>query len=214
MRLLNVGGGSKDQPIPEIYKDYEHVLLDIAAGPDVDLCMDARDLVLFAEKRPAGYDAVYCSHNLEHYFAHDVPKVLAGMRQVLKPGGQVHIVVPNIGQLICDMLAMRIDLEDVLFQAEAGPITCLDVIWGYGPEIEESGQDFYAHKTGFTAKRLHRVLMSAGFTDIKVYTNPPSLELIAFGKAPALKGIDDALQERETASVSARQTSEDRQEVG
>lgn len=182
MKLLNVGGGSKEVPIPDMYQDYEHDLLDIAAGPDVDFVCDARKMAF--NLSPCIYDAVYCSHNLEHYFAHDVPVVLAGMKFVLKPGGAVHIVVPNIGQLICDMLALRIDLEDVLYQSESGPITCLDVIYGYGPEIEESGQDFYAHKTGFTAKRLHRVLMSAGFTDIKVYTNQPSLELIGMAKAP------------------------------
>ena len=35
----------------------------------------------------AEYDSVYCSHNLEHYHRHEVPRVLAGFRHVLKAGG-------------------------------------------------------------------------------------------------------------------------------
>ena len=49
-----------------------------------------------------------------------------------------------------------LDIDDVLYQSPAGPITVLDVIYGYAAEIESSGQDFFAHKTGFTEKSLAR----------------------------------------------------------
>lgn len=45
MRVLNVGGGSKAIPIPARYTGWEHVLLDIEPLPDVDVVMDARDLI-------------------------------------------------------------------------------------------------------------------------------------------------------------------------
>lgn len=182
MRLLNVGGGSKKTPIPDKYVGWTHDLLDIQEGPDVDYVCDARDMPdRFGPMSPCIYDVVYCAHNLEHYFAHDVPKVLMGMVYVLKPGGHVHIIVPNLGQLICDMLDLQLDLEDVLYKSDAGPITPLDVFFGYGKEIEESGQDFYAHKTGFTATRLHKCLQRAGFKNVQVTANLPSLELEAYG---------------------------------
>src|ERR1044072_8619809 len=137
MRLLNVGGGSKKTPIPDKFAGWDHILLDIDPGPDVDIVTDARNMIEMSLPRD-GYDAVYCAHNLEHYYDHDVPLVLAGMRAWLKPDGTVHIVVPNLGQLICDMIELRIDLEDILYQSDAGPITPLDVFFGYRREIEES----------------------------------------------------------------------------
>jgi SAM-dependent methyltransferase len=178
MRLLNVGGGSKAIPLPARYEGWEHVLLDIAPGPDVDIVMDARDLHWDHKNRC--YDAVYCAHNLEHYADHEVGQVLAGFWRVLKGGGHIHIVVPNIGQLICEMVEHHIDLEDVLYMTATGEITPLDVLYGYGPEVE-SGNPFYAHKTGFTARRLHRVLEEAGFKDVKVVANLATLELEGTG---------------------------------
>ena len=177
MRVLNVGGGKKSTPIPSKFDGWEHVLLDIFPGPDVDIVADAREMVAWI---PQQFDAVYSAHNLEHYHDHEVGWVLEGMHAALIPGGEVHIVVPNIGQLICEMVEHRIDLEDVLYMSPAGEITPLDVLFGYRPEVE-SGNPFYAHKTGFTAKRLHKVLEKAGFKDVKVVADLDRLELEGTG---------------------------------
>lgn len=186
-KLLNIGGGSKDIPLPEEYADCRHDLLDIALADDVDILCDARQLA--EHICCASYDVVYCSHNLEHYYEHEVPRVLYGIKYVLKPGGVVHIVVPNIGQLICMMVEGHIDLEDVLYECAAGPIRPLDVLYGWGKEIEESGEPFYAHKTGFTAKRLHGILAAAGFQDVKVSADLENLQLIALGKSAGGKSV-------------------------
>lgn len=181
MRLLNVGGGSKATPIPARYEGWEHVLLDIAPGPDVDIVADARELGTLPLELGGFFHTVYCAHNLEHYHAHEVPTVLAGMRSVLQHGiGEVHIIVPNIGQLIVEMVEHKIDLDDVLYMSPAGEIHPLDVLFGFGPEVK-SGNPYYAHKTGFTARRLHRVLEEAGFQDVKVVANLAALELEGTG---------------------------------
>ena len=52
------------------------------------------------------------------------------------------------------MVEKNLDIDDFLYQSPEGPITVRDVIYGYGAEIERSGNDFYAHKTGFTKKSL------------------------------------------------------------
>jgi hypothetical protein len=52
------------------------------------------------------------------------------------------------------------------------------VIYGYGTEIEQSGNDFYAHKTGFTQKSLLNLLHFAGFK--YVYAGTGNLEIFAF----------------------------------
>ena len=44
-----------------------------------------------------------------------------------------------------------------------GPILVRDVLYGYHKEIEETGQDFFAHKTGFTPKALMKFMVAQGF---------------------------------------------------
>src|SRR5438093_11913770 len=87
-RVLNVGGNSKAIPIPAHYATWNHLLLDIDPRGDPDVLCDARELdSLEAEQ----YEAVYCSHNLEHYYKHDGAKVLKGFLHVLKPQGFAEI---------------------------------------------------------------------------------------------------------------------------
>ena len=76
-----MGGNSKAIPLPPQYAGFEHLLLDIDPTGNPDVLCDARELTkLDAEQ----FDMVYCSHNLEHYYRHDVPRVLNGFFNVLK----------------------------------------------------------------------------------------------------------------------------------
>jgi len=184
-KVLNVGGNSKAIPLPAIYAGYEHHLLDIDPAGQPDLLCDARELSSLA---PGQYDAVYCSHNLEHYFRHDVPKVLAGFRHVLKEDGFAHVVVPDIGEVMRRVVTQGIDVEDILYQSHLGPITVLDVLYGYGRQIEASGKDFFAHKTGFTERSLQNALLAAGFTHIHIGTGNLDVVALAF-KAPPRPGV-------------------------
>ena len=181
-RVLNVGGGSKDIPLPPQYAGFEQVLLDIDPAGQPDLCCDAREL---ATLEPGQFDAVYCSHNLEHYHRHDVPKVLAGFRHVLKPDGFAHVRVPDIPTVMKLALDRGIDLEDVLYQSPMGPITVLDVIYGNGRQIEQSGVDFYAHKTGFSHRSLMKVLQEAGFKRSFGAMGNLEINALAFVEAPS-----------------------------
>lgn len=182
-RVLNVGGGSKQIPIPEHYRGWQHLLLDIAPGPDVDVVQDARELPRLA---PDQFDAVYCSHNLEHYFRHDCLKVLAGFLHVLKPDGFAEIRVPDMKAVVAHMARTGMDIEDVLYESPAGPITAHDVWYGWGKQIESSGVDFYAHKCGFTAKSLSAILVGAGFAHVSVGESESGFEIraVAFKKSP------------------------------
>lgn len=175
-KVLNVGGNSRDIELPAIYAGWSNVLLDIDPRGKPDVLCDAREL----SKLPAAeYDAVYCSHNLEHYYRHDVAKVLAGFRHVMKGNAFAHIRVPDIGELMQIVATDKLDIDDFLYQSAAGPITVRDVVYGYGIEIERSGNDFFAHKTGFTKKSLTETLRRAGFTHIYVGASAP-LEVAAF----------------------------------
>ena len=180
-RVLNVGGNSKDIALPPVYQGWEKVLLDVDARAKPDILCDARELARLPGNE---YDAVYCSHNLEHYHRHEVPKVLGGFRHVLKPRGFAHIRVPDMAEVMSQMVQKGLDIDDVLYQSAAGPITVRDVIYGYGVEIERSGNDFFAHKTGFTLKSLDAMLRSCGFPFIYIGTGSLEVMALAFKEPP------------------------------
>lgn len=180
-RVLNVGGNNKSIQLPPHFSGFEHLLLDIDPRGDPDIVCDARSLsTLDADQ----FDAVYCSHNLEHYYRHDVPKVLQGFLHVLKQGGFAHLRVPDMQQLMRVTVERGLDIDDVLYQSAMGPIMVLDVIYGHSGEIEQSGQDFYAHKTGFTEKSLLKALQLAGFQTTYVSINELEINALAFKGVP------------------------------
>ena len=174
-KVLNVGGNNKKIQLPPQYSDFEQVLLDIDPGVAPDIVCDARNLTTLESKQ---FDAVHCSHNLEHYYRHDVQQVLAGFLHVLKDGGFAHIIVPDINEVMRLTIERGLDIDDVLYQSDAGPIMVLDVLYGYQLEIERSGQDYFAHKTGFTQKSLTNALQKSGF--LKIYSGANNLEVHAF----------------------------------
>lgn len=180
-RLLNVGGGSKSIPLPPEYIGFEHVLLDIDPQGAPDIVLDGRQL---GELAAAQFDAIYCSHNLEHYFRHDVPKVLGGFFHVLKPGGFAQIRVPDLTELMRRVVQGKIDLEETLYVSPAGPIAPIDVIYGLGRQIETSGVDFFAHKTGFSDQSLARAVERAGFAPNFSRVADLEINLIAFKGTP------------------------------
>lgn len=180
-KVLNVGGNNKSIPLPVQYAGYEHILLDIDPKGDPDIVCDAREL---ASLEGDQFDAVYCSHNLEHYYRHDVSRVLGGFFHILKPSGFVQVLVPDLGEVMKICVEKGLDIEDELYRSPAGPIMVLDVLYGYGIEIERSGQDFYAHKTGFTHSSLKRALSSSGFSKIFCSTGNLEINAIAFKQEP------------------------------
>ncbi|MCB1977510.1 MAG: hypothetical protein KDE66_10970 [Nitrosomonas sp.] len=182
-KVLNVGGNNKSIPLPPQYTEFEHLLLDIDPRGEPDLVCDARKL---ATLDAGQFDAIYCSHNLEHYYRHDVRKVLSGFLHVLNETGFAHIRVPDIQEVMRITMEKNLDIDDFLYQSSAGPIMVSDVLYGYSVEIERSGQDFFSHKTGFTQKSLEKALQNAGFH--KIYTTTRNLEVVAL----AFKDVPDS----------------------
>ncbi|HXX85445.1 MAG TPA: class I SAM-dependent methyltransferase [Casimicrobiaceae bacterium] len=175
-RVLNVGGNSKNIPIPAYFDGWEHVLLDIDPTGNPDIVCDARKL---STLRPAQFDAVYCSHNLEHYHKHEGIVVLQGFLHVLKADGFAEIRVPDLESVMKAVVERDLDVEDTLYVSPVGSMTVRDVIYGWSVEIERSGVDFFAHKTGFTATSLRSVLLRAGFLTVLPFVARESFELRA-----------------------------------
>jgi ubiquinone/menaquinone biosynthesis C-methylase UbiE len=89
--------------------------------------------------------------------------------RVLKSKGELLITLPDI-QSVAKHVAFG-NLEEVLYISPAGPITALDVMYGFGKRIEE-GHHFMAHKTAFTAQTLGQKIAAAGFVNVKVHSDP------------------------------------------
>jgi len=181
--VLNVGGGTKDIPLPPHYANWRHDLLDIDPKGKPDVTCDARELQTLAASQ---YDAVYCSHNLEHYYQHDGPRVLRGFLHVLRPDGFAELRVPDMNTVMKRVVESDLDIEDVLYQSPSGPISVRDVFYGYAKQIESSGMDFYAHKTGFSVKSLRALLMRSGFPNVYMFVAEEAFEIraVAFKKEP------------------------------
>lgn len=180
-RVLNVGGASKAIPIPAHYEGWEHVLLDVDPAQRPDVACDARELASLPREL---YDAVYCSHNLEHYWRHDLHRVLAGFDHVLRAHGFAEVAVPDLKAVFDDMQRRGLDLDDTLYESGSGAVSGNDVIYGLGRQIAASGNDFYAHKNAFSRDSLVAAFGRAGFTRVFTAPGPYEIRALAFKREP------------------------------
>ena len=169
--VLHVGCGGGTLP-PYFEDDWKEIRLDI--DPDVKPHILSSILAI-----PVGdetYDAVYSSHNLEHLFRHEVSVALREFRRVLRLGGLLMVAVPDL-QSVAKHVAEG-NLTDPIYESPAGPIAPIDVLFGHSGCIA-LGNEFYAHKTGFTVRSLEDALITAGFVDVKVDCDPDAFALVA-----------------------------------
>jgi predicted SAM-dependent methyltransferase len=163
--VLHVGCGP---PSPERLHsrfrspEWREVRLDVDPGVSPDI---VDSIVSMRKVESDAYDALWSSHNLEHIYAHEVPLALRAFLRVLRPGGVALITVPDLQQAA--KAIVKNGLEATFYVSPAGPITPLDMFYGHRRSIRE-GNDFMAHRTGFTARTLEEKLREVGFADIEV----------------------------------------------
>jgi len=163
--VLNVGCGYPLRQKLHSYfhtADWREIRLDVDATVKPDIVCSMTDM------RPVesgSIDAIWSSHNLEHLQRHEVPRALSEFMRVLKPGGMLLMTMPDL-QRIAELVAAN-QLEDRAYVSASGPITPLDMIFGHTASLAR-GDTFMAHRTGFTAKTLERLLGEGGFTKVRV----------------------------------------------
>lgn len=158
--FLHVGCGrqAKFDTIPFFKRsDWKEIRLDI----DPDVKPDVIGSMTNMTAIPSGsVDAIYSSHNIEHLYAHEVKIALAEFYRVLSPTGFAVIACPDL-QATCKLVAEGKLLEPA-YSSVSGPISPLDIIYGFRPSLR-GGNHFMAHHCGFTLNVLLGVLRAAGF---------------------------------------------------
>ena len=105
-------------------------------------------------------DAVYSAYNIDHIYPHEVPIALKEFYRVLKEDGIVVITCPDL-QSVCEAVAQDKLLEPY-YESPAGPISPIDTLFGHRQSIAK-GNEYMAHKGGFTYSVLNRAFYDAGF---------------------------------------------------
>lgn len=149
--VLHVGCGFEALPVWLGGLAETRLDIDPRCEPDVVATMTALGDI-------GPFDVVYSSHSLEHLAPHDVGVALGEFRRVLREGGALVVAVPDLEDAR--------PTEDVLFVSPAGPITGLDLFYGFRSALE--AQPYMAHRTGFVRDTLMEAFDSAGFSAAKV----------------------------------------------
>jgi SAM-dependent methyltransferase len=183
--FLHVGCGQKhkDKTTREFAEgDWKELRFDIDQDVEPDYIGTMTDMSAIED----GFvDAIFSSHNIEHLFAHEVPEALAEFKRVLAPDGFVVVTCPDL-QEVAKLIA-----EDKLlkpaYTSPAGPITPLDILYGFRSSIAR-GNTFMAHRSGFTETVLRGTLQACGFATIGTTKRPhPFYDLWAVGSVKLLK---------------------------
>jgi SAM-dependent methyltransferase len=113
----------------------------------------------------ARFDALFCSHAIEHLYAHEVIPAFREFLRVLKPEGFALVTCPDLAAIARYMLAHG--AEAIAYQSPAGPIRPIDMLFGHSQFIAD-GRVSMAHNTGFTSQRLARTAQAAGFGEVRI----------------------------------------------
>ena len=129
--------------------------IDKRVSPDIE-----GTLLDMSQVESGSVDAVFSSHNIEHVYPHEIPIVVKEFLRVIKDDGMVVVECPDL-QSICDAI-LKDKLYDPLYVSAAGPIAPIDILYGLRGALE-NGNDYMAHKCGFTYSTLLNFFINAGF---------------------------------------------------
>lgn len=127
--------------------------------PDVDIKMALTDLTF----KPQSIEAIYSFHVLEHLFIEEAEAAIKNWLEVLKPGGEIYVVVTDFQWVARSHVGGDIDITEV--------------------------NKFFSSPTNFTQELLTEKMSEAGFIDMKIWSaDVPDLfkvkdyELVIYGK--------------------------------
>jgi len=157
-KIVDLGCG------PNKFKTQEGkvVGVDIRDLPGVDYRCDLRKLPF----RTGEFDIVYSSHTLEHFPRDQYQDVLKEWVRILKPAGELRLVLPNLTWAAKRILAGNTDWDT------------LNVLYG----SQEYAENF--HQTGFTDAMIRADLEKFGFRHVEITEQGLSLVVQATRTKP------------------------------
>jgi predicted SAM-dependent methyltransferase len=149
--------------------------VDGYVGIDVRSCRGA-DHVLPAWNtspfEPDSVSEIYSRHMLEHLGPQDLPRTLRAWLSILRPGGVMRAVVPDLAfharQLLGELASWTQDPEENLAHALAG-------FYGWH-DPARGGANEDAHRWGYTWETLSRALGEAGYVFVQRIVEGPDSE--------------------------------------
>jgi SAM-dependent methyltransferase len=164
LKLLHVGCGPKTKKQTTNFfnnDNWEETRIDVDTSCKPDVVGSMTDMNMFANST---FDAIYSSHNFEHLFAHEAEIAAKEFFRVLKPTGYLLLLCPDI--LAACKAVYEKGPDSVLYSTANGtPISPIDVVYGWGRAIK-NGNEFMAHKYGYSEKTLISVFKKAGFSNM------------------------------------------------
>jgi predicted SAM-dependent methyltransferase len=122
-------------------------VVNITAGPHVDIVADAKNLEMLPD---AGCSVVYASHILEHLGHNDgLPQALAGFFRVLMPGGHLLVSVPDLDVLCRLFIDPQLSVQERFF--------VMHMMFG------ARGEPYDFHLSGLNVDILGTLFVKAGF---------------------------------------------------
>lgn len=138
---------------------------ELNAAPNIKCDFTAAAMKLDAFFAPGSMDAIRCIHTLEHLTGDQTLPTLLYWRRFLKPGGELIIVVPNIGQVMRDFVAGRIPF-DIAAAIIYSPASALG-----GSRRNYNGSLLIVHKQGWDEPGMIKLLEQAGYVNIRFGDN-------------------------------------------
>jgi SAM-dependent methyltransferase len=166
-RFLHIGCGPMHEgtdSLPSWAKGCIETRLDIDPNARPDIVASMVDLGNIGV-----FDIVYSCHALEHLYPHEVPIALSEQYRVLRDGGGVMCIVPDLEGVEAT--------EEPIYNSISGPICGLDMIYGKASFIQNS--IYMAHHSGFVSSTIKKALEEAGF--VKVTTTRHKNSIICGG---------------------------------
>lgn len=132
--------------------------VDILTTPAVDVISDISKLDNFKDD---SIELIYACHVLEHFSHDEAVTVLQRWFEVLKPGGELRVSVPDIDRIV------KIYSDNWQHFQTPGNSPWIGLLYG------GQGDPYDFHKTGFNFCWMKHLLEKVGFDQISEYPHEP-----------------------------------------
>jgi predicted SAM-dependent methyltransferase len=173
---LNLGSGHsrlKDLMFTDDLLNHKEIRVDLDESCNPDIISNIEDL---PQIKNESVDLVYSSHSLEHIYFHKVPQCLSEWYRVIKKGGEVRIIVPNLK--IPAQLVVEGKILEKMYDSPDGSVSAIDMFYGHRNHVRQN--EFMAHKTGFTKESAEQILHELGYNRSSVTEHDTNLLIRIF----------------------------------